>query len=32
MFEKTPMDTLFSDFNLDDIEPEVQKQLTLLEY
>ena len=32
MFEKTPMDTLFSEFNLDDIEPEVQKQLTLLDY
>lgn len=32
VFDKTPMDTLFSDFDLDDLEPEVQKQLSLLNY
>lgn len=32
MFEKTPMNTLFSEFSLNDIEPEVQKQLSLLNY
>lgn len=32
IFEKTPMNTLFSDFDLRDIETYTQKQLSLLEF
>jgi hypothetical protein len=32
VFEKTPINTLFSEFFFDDLEPEVQKQLSLLDY